>query len=87
MNKNYRHDLYRYYGRYKETIKQRIVRPDSLKYMRVFRKYDDTKNGFMRLFYYFRLRRLQKRTFIQIPCNTKIGKGFYIGHNGRIIIN
>lgn len=39
------------------------------------------------LFWFLRYRSLEKKTMIQIPTTTKIGKGFYIGHCGRIIIN
>lgn len=34
-----------------------------------------------------RLRRLEHKYGIQIPRQTKIGKGFYIGHYGTIIVN
>lgn len=35
----------------------------------------------------FRLSRLSFNSGIQIPCRTQIGRGFYIGHFGTIIIN
>lgn len=35
----------------------------------------------------FKLIRLMRRYGIQIPYTTKIGKGFYIGHFGTIVIN
>lgn len=84
----YKCDVYRYYGRKSESFGQKICRPDGLRYMRIFRKCSKNSNeGVMGIVYRFRLKRLQKKTFIQIPRNTKIGKGFYIGHNGRIIVN
>lgn len=85
--KKYKFDIYRYYGKYRETIAQRLLRPDGLRYMIVFRKSNSCKLGVTRAYYRFILNRLKKKTFIQIPHRTNIGKGFYIGHNGRIIIN
>ena len=84
--KDYEEDVYRYYGKYRESLIQRLCRPDGLKYMRVFRKCNNG-SALSRMLNRLRLKRLQRRTFIQIPCNTKIGSGFYIGHNGRIVIN
>lgn len=34
-----------------------------------------------------KLNKINNKTLIQIPKETKIGSGFYIGHLGRIIIN
>ena len=85
--KDYKYDIYRYYGRYKESIIERIKRPIGLKYTILFRKYNSTHNSLIRFYYKCRLHSLQKKSFIQIPTTTKIGKGFYIGHSGSVIIN
>jgi serine O-acetyltransferase len=45
------------------------------------------KNTLMRKYYSLKVTQMSQRTMIQIPYNTKIGEGFYIGHLGRIIIN
>ena len=37
--------------------------------------------------YKFKYKLLTKKSFIQIPYEVKIGKGFYISHEGPIIIN
>lgn len=84
--KEYKYDIYRYRGRYQETLKERILRPNELKYIIVYRKYHSS-NRLVKPYYFLKMRRLKKKTFIQIPPKTKIGKGFYIGHCGRIIIN
>jgi len=58
--------------------------------MILFRKanYHHTHNHRVRAFIYkFQMRRLSNRFHIQIPINSHIGKGFYIGHYGRVIIN
>jgi len=39
------------------------------------------------MYYRIKLQLLSQRTGIQIPINTSIGEGFYIGHFGTIIIN
>lgn len=40
-----------------------------------------------RMYAYVRLSQIRNRTGIQITPTTKIGKGFYIGHYGSIVIN
>ena len=80
-------DLYRYYGEKGEDIKNRLLRPMELKYLYVFRKVQESSNFITRTYYKLRLRHISLKSQIQIPASTKIGKGFYIGHSGRIIIN
>lgn len=80
-------DLYRYYGDDGENIKKRILRPIEIKYIYTFRKASESSNLFGRIYYKLRLRRLSSKSQIQIPANTRIGEGFYLGHSGRIIIN
>ncbi len=87
MNSIFKTDLYRYYGDKGESIKARLFRPQELKYLSLLRKCSTCKFKPLQLIYRVRLLRLSRKTQIQIPYNTKIGKGFYIGHTGRIIIN
>lgn len=84
MNK-FKKDLYRYYGD-NPPLKQLIFKPLELKYIYFLRKCE-TKNIIIKMYYKLRLKNLSKRTQIQIPAETQIGEGFYIGHIGRIIIN
>lgn len=84
--KLFKYDVYRYYGKYTETMKERIDRPNGLKYMNVYRKCNSSK-GIRKKIYKIKLKKMQKKTFIQIPHTVRIGKGFYIGHEGNIIIN
>ena len=86
MLNSFKKDLYRYYGREKETFKEKLLRPMELKYLYVYRRIQ-ASNRLMKVYYQLKLRRLSKKTQIQIPWNTEIGEGFYIGHCGRIIIN
>lgn len=85
--KDYNYDIFRYYGKYNEGIKEKLNRPFGLKYMILFRKYNATNCILKKIYYKIKLRNNSKKTFIQIPHSVKIGKGFYIGHEGRIIIN
>lgn len=45
------------------------------------------KNKIIYLFSLIKLQNLRNKTGIQIPIRTKIGKGFFIGHFGSIVIN
>ena len=87
MNNAFKKDLYRFYGPQGEPFLKKLFRPLELKYIKLFRKANGCKNPFLRLFYTFRLLRLSQKTGIQIPARTSIGEGFYIGHQGRVIIN
>lgn len=80
-------DLFRYYGTPKETLRQRILRPDEIKFLHCFRKINSHIPGLLKIYYKLRLQKLSRKTHIQIPHDVKIGEGFYIGHCGRIIIN
>ena len=85
--KNYKYDIYRYYGRHDETLKERISRPNGLKYIIIHRKLNESNSIILKNYYKYKLKKLSDKTFIQISRNTKIGKGLYIGHNGSIVIN
>lgn len=79
-------DLYRYYGDKRVSLFRYIFLPIELKYIIILRKtqYD---NSCLKLYYKVKLFFLQRKTSIQIPSKVNIGKGFYIGHHGTIIIN
>lgn len=88
MNKSvFASDLYRYYGEQGESLGNRLLRPLELKYLCAFRKAQVCSNVLAKTYYKLKLRRLSQKSQIQIPVSAKIGKGFYIGHTGRIIIN
>lgn len=80
-------DLYRYYGEEGETFKRRLLRPLELKYLYAFRKVQESSNIIIKTYYKLKLRRISLKSQIQIPASTQIGKGLYIGHTGRVIIN
>ena len=86
-NNLFKYDLYRYYGETGETILQRLFRPPQIRYLYNFRKASVCKSSLLELYYRIKLQLLSQRTGIQIPINTSIGEGFYIGHYGTIIVN
>ena len=86
MKSVFKKDIYRYYGEKGETLKERLARGNEIKYLYYFRKCQETK-GVLQLYYRIKLKRMSKKTHIQISHRTKIGEGFYIGHCGRVIIN
>lgn len=80
-------DLFRYYGEAGEKPINRLLRPAEITYTCILRKAQAANPPLLGLYYKFRLKMLSRKTQIQIPPETKIGEGFYIGHTGRIIIN
>ena len=84
-------DIYRYYGKNNLPLKMRIALflgliPE-IKYMIYFRKQQFSKTKLQKYYYKYKIFSIRKKTHIQIPPETEIGEGFYIGHSGRIIIN
>lgn len=84
-------DLYRYTTKVsiKLFLKNLLINP-GFKYMYFHRKcsYFKTKNKKIRyLFYKIILNRYRIKYLYEISSNATIGKGFYIGHLGPIIIN
>ena len=79
-------DIYRYYGNWKFiTILKSIVSP-TVRYQIIFRMCQGDNIfgkwcGRILMFFSFTKRR------IQIPLDTKIGYGLYIGHGGPVVIN
>lgn len=85
-------DIYRCFGSKKIPLKNKIIQKDlGLKYLKIYRKANyycyKSNNKILKYYYIIRLVRLSKKTQFQIPEKTVIGKGCYIGHNGRVIIN
>jgi len=60
-----------------------------LKFMTIFRltQYYRRKNRLLFYFFFFWLRRLKVKYGFDISYRTQIGKGFYIGHFGNIVIH
>ena len=86
-NTTFEKDLYRWYGKKCESLRQRILRPQEIKYLYWLRRAQNHSSLIAKIYYKLRLRSLSKKTKIQISSSTRIGAGFYIGHTGRIIIN
>ena len=86
-NQIFQKDLYRWYGEKGESLTKRIFRPVEIKYLCILRKFQSCKNPILKIYYKLKLKKISSKSQIQIPPETKIGEGFYIGHTGRIIIN
>lgn len=82
-------DLYRVYGNKKNIFLQKLKSKFSptRRYMMLHRKAHFCKNPYLQKILKIRLQFMQYKTYLQIPMKTEIGKGFYIEHFGRVIIN
>lgn len=89
--KNINSDLYRYTTKISKslTLKNLLVNP-GFKYMYAHRKcnyYKEVNNKIGFYYYKIILSRYRAKYLYEISSNAKIGRGFYIGHLGPIIIN
>lgn len=86
-----RADLYRYYGDQLDSLKTRLrlafLPSPEIKFLILLRKTQGSSNKLLYYWRRFRLLRHSYKCHIQISTKTKIGRGFYIGHFGRVIIN
>lgn len=72
--------------RYKTSFTKAYFLIPGFKYMFYIRLFDVTPS-FLRPLVKLKILLMQRRYGIQIPWGMKIGKGFYIGHFGTIIVN
>ena len=94
MANDYLQSDYKRYGIHKISIGVLfdvfVLRPiPGLKYMTIFRLVQQYRrtNRLLFYFYYLWLRRLKVKYGFDISYRTQIGKGFYIGHFGSIVIH
>lgn len=89
MNKMLQEVLNADIGRYggATSLKRKIFPTRELKYIRLFHKATMSRNRLARYYYVWRLMNYSWKVHIQISRKTQIGKGFYIGLFGRIVIN
>lgn len=82
-------DLYRYFNReYSFWTFLRCLRVPGFRYMFFLRKASKARvKSITWIFYKILLRRYSYKFGYQIPFNAIIGEGFYIGHQGNVIIN
>jgi len=88
MHNTLKKDIYRYYGRYKLTLKEKLLMNNELKLIMSYRK-AQYYSKYPLLKYYYRIinKKNCAKCLCQIPYTTNIGEGFYIGHAMGIIIN
>lgn len=83
-------DYFRKYGKRKLSFIEKMKKSPQMKYLICFRKanyYLTHQKRIRSMLYKIALKKMTNKTHIQILPNTNIGKGLYIGHIGRIIIN
>ena len=83
-----RSDVKRYYSGGGTPIMWKLLNPN-LEHIIIYRKahFYSSRNKLLYYFYVYKLKKLSKKYAFQIPADTEIGRGFYIGHNGPIVIN
>lgn len=78
-------DIYRYYGKVDFVSAMKSIKSKTIRFQIIFRLCN--MSGIFRvmgkILYFFNL---EKRR-IQIPIDTKIGYGLYIGHGGPVVIS
>lgn len=79
-------DLFRYYGKADLiTLLRAIFRDRAFRFQCVFRMCQS--KGISKYFGYLLWKFNRMRTKIQLPRQTKVGYGLYIGHEGPIVVN
>ncbi|MEQ5400879.1 serine acetyltransferase [Providencia rettgeri] len=82
-------DLGRYIGQEKTGIKNIVsfyIRSISFRFS-FWLRLCQSKNKIIKTIAIFNHRRLSRRHMLDIPRNTKIGYGLYLGHGGSIVVN
>lgn len=87
MNQYVKSDLYRYYGRCDMlTFCKGYLRNRAFRFQYAYRLCNDAR-FFIRIYGRILWHINRTKKVIQIPLNTKIGYGLYIGHAGPVVIN
>lgn len=81
-------DRFRYFGNQRVSFFRRfLLMPAELRHIRILRRCQFAPNRLLLFIYRVLLHLSTRKTHIQIPYETAIGKGLYIGHLGRLIIH
>lgn len=88
LKKNWKKDIYRYYGKYDINWAKKIKLEVGLKIIINFRKAKLYSNKrILKYVYRFKSYYINRKYLCQLPYTTNIGEGLYIGHACGIIIN
>lgn len=83
-----KNDIYRYYGKYNLSLKNRIFKEKELKFIISYREAHYYRNyPIINYFYRLKHKKFSNKIGCLLPYTLTIGKGFYIGHLSGIIIN
>ncbi len=81
-----RSDLMRYYGKYNFlTFIKGFIRNRAFRFQCAFRLCHG--KGLIKILGLIMWRLSRTKHYIQLPRNTKVGYGLYIGHDGPIVVN
>lgn len=86
MNKYFKSDLFRYYGKYDLlTFLKAMYQSPTIRFQYALRMSQDT--GINKLFGLILWKLNRTKRTIQISRHTSIGYGLYIGHGGPVVVN
>jgi len=88
-NKKYA-DYYRMYGRYSLKWQHHLfpcLIPPQIKHFILIRKWQNAQSNLYKFFLKVRIRFIQKKSFVDIPPQTKLGNGLLMYHTGLVIEN
>lgn len=86
MNDYIKSDLYRYYGSCDaKTFIKALIKNNTFRFQCAFRLCND--NGIRKIIGMMMWKLSKTKQSIQIPKETKVGYGLYIGHGGPVIVN
>lgn len=86
MNDYVKSDLMRYYGRCDvSTFFKAYLKDSTFRFQYAFRL--SQCSGFKKIFGLFLWKINRQKKTIQLPRQTKVGYGLYIGHGGPIVVN
>jgi len=83
-------DYYRMYGRFSLKWQHRVfpcLIPPQIRHFILIRKWQNTHSNLNKFLLKTRIHFLQKRSFIDIPPQTKLGNGLLMYHTGGVIVN
>ncbi|WP_086315661.1 hypothetical protein A5821_003165 [Enterococcus sp. 7F3_DIV0205] len=80
-------DVFRYFGQYKIGLFKYLIMPRQVKYFILFRKYQTVSNKYLKCLYKIQAKLLGRKIQMDIPLETKIGRGIVMYHEGQVAIH
>ena len=73
--------------KHKDVMPKSYLRDYEWQVTKAYRKYQANLDTIWKNYYLMRLKRLEKKTGVSFEGNPSIGKGFILGHWGKVVIN